>query len=314
MLALAPTPTPGPYPPSLPPQEPANWGDWIWSIASNLWEWIGAQQGPVVALAAIVTAVIAIVALRSTAKDSRERSRPIVLAYFRKSPNNESAFDLVVHNYGTSAAADVDVTFEPPFTDAQRKDHMVDSLAQRYEKPIPLMPPGSEITNVWWSLDFSAPNHSGKNRHPIPDEAVITITYKRNWLCSYKEKIKLDTAWMKGDTSTISSASRPGLAKQNAAALTKIAAEMRAANQRLRYIAENTERNDHSETKQVETVDFDLVTIVVGAGGDPAALAKKLGVSAHNASAIAALVESDPSTGDIDVISNGQIAPGSPSS
>ena len=34
-----------------------------------------------------------------------------MLAYFRKSPNNESAFDLVVHNYGTSAAFEVDVTF-----------------------------------------------------------------------------------------------------------------------------------------------------------------------------------------------------------
>jgi hypothetical protein len=70
-----PVSTPGPYPPSLPLQEPATIGDWVWSIVSNLWEWVSDQQAPLVALAAIATAVIAILALRSTAKDSRERPR-----------------------------------------------------------------------------------------------------------------------------------------------------------------------------------------------------------------------------------------------
>lgn len=304
-----PVSTSGPYPPSLPPQEPATIGDWVWSIVSNLWEWVSDQQAPLVALAAIATAVIAILALRSTAKDSRERSRPVVLAYFRKSPDNDRAFDLVLHNYGPSTAFDVDVKFSPPFTADQRTDHMVDALAQRYEKPIPLMPPGSEITNVWWSLDFSAPNLSSKNRHPIPDEALMTITYKRGWIRRYREKVKLDTNWMKGDTSTVSSGSRPGLAKQNTEAMKKIAAEMRVANQRLRDIAENTEKDAPAEVGPPASEAMSLPAMVAAAGGDAAILAVQLGVSEEKAIEIAEVVDREAVDDEIEVVSNGQITP-----
>lgn len=136
------SPTPGPYPPSWPPHEPATFGDWAWAAFANSWEWVGSQQAVLVTLATVITAIIAIFALRSTANDSRERSRAIVLAFFRKSPHNESAFDLVLHNYGNSAASEIDVKFEPQFGEEQRKDHMIEALAQRYDKRVPLMPPG----------------------------------------------------------------------------------------------------------------------------------------------------------------------------
>lgn len=298
--------TPGPYPPSWPPHEPAYVGDWIWSAFSNAWEWVGDQQSVLVALAAVVTAVIAIVALRSTASDSRERTRPIVLAFFRKSPNNESAFDLVVHNYGTSAASDIDVKFQPPFGDEERKDHMVKSLAQRYDKPVPLLPPGAEITNVWWALDFTAPDESGKNRYPTPDETVVSITYKGNRMRRFKEKVKLDTNWMKGDTATTSSSSRPGLAKQNTASLKKIAEESRAARFLLRDIADGVAGPQPSDF-----ADEALTDIIHAHGSDMMALAARLGVSEAKAAEIVALVDRAPTTSEIDVVSNGQISPGS---
>lgn len=299
---------PGPYPPSWPPQEPANFGDWAWTSIANSWEWVGSQQAVLVALAAVVTAIIAIFALRSTASDSRERSRPIVLAFFRKSPHNESAFDLVVHNYGTSAASDIDVEFDPPFTAEQRNDHMVKALAQRYDKPVPLMPPGAEITNVWWALDFSAPNGSGSNRYPTPDEALVSITYTGNRRRRYEEKINLDTSWMKGDTSTVSSASRPGLHKQNTTSLKKIADESRASRLLLRDIADGM-----SEGQLPPPAINDLSEMIQASGSDMTALAAHLGVSEKVAAEIVAVVESDPITGNIDVVSNGQIEPGSAS-
>lgn len=314
MLASA----PGPNPPSWPPHEPANFGDWVWSAVANAWDWIGTQQAILVALAAVITAIIAIFALRATASDSRERSRPIVLAFFRLATHNESAFDLVVHNFGSSAASDIDVSFDPPFDEDARKNHMVNTLAQRYEKRVPLLPPGSEITNVWWALDFTAPNGSGKNRYPTPDEAVMTITYKGNRIRRYTEKIKLDTNWMKGGTSSVSSASRPGLEKQNADSLKKIAAESRAVRSLLREIADGiTEARQppvEDDTRPDIVEDETLPDIIDVHGGDMAALAAKLGVSMANAIAIAALVERNPSTGDIDIVSSGQIAPGSTSS
>lgn len=300
--------TPGPYPPSWPPQGSASFGDWAWSALANSWEWVGNQQAVLVTLAAIFTAIIAIFALRSTASDSRERSRPIVLAFFRKSPHNESAFDLVVHNYGTSAASDIDVKFDPTFEEEQRKDHMVEALAQRYDKPVPLMPPGSEITNVWWALDFTAPNRSGKNRYPTPDEALIVITYKGNRVRRYKEKIKLDTNWMKGDTSTVSSASRPGLEKQNTDSLKKIAEESRAARVLLHDIADGM-----AGVQPIAPADNSLADVIHASGSDMSALAAQFGVSKETAVEIVALVGRQPMTGEIDVVSNGQIAPGSAS-
>lgn len=299
---------PGPYPPSWPPPEPANLGDWTWGAAANAWEWVGTQQATLVAIAAVVTALIAIFALRSTATDSRERSRPIVLAFFRLAPHNESAFELVVRNYGTSAASDIDVTFDPPFGDGERKDHMISALAERYDKRVPLMPPGSEITNVWWALDFTAPSGSGKNRYPAPDEAVMTITYKGNRRSRYKEKIKLDTSWMKGDTSTVSSSSHPGLQKQNSASLKKIADETRAARLLLRNVADGLSESQQPSDPSTETR---LVDIVSSSGSDLTALAVRLGVTEQKATEIVALLEREPLTEEIDLVSNGQIAPGS---
>ena len=296
---------PGPFPPPLPPAGSPTFGDWVWSIAANVWSFISDQAGPLTALAAVLTAVIAIGALRATANDSRERTRPIVLVFFRLSPNNESAFDLVLRNYGSSAASDINVKFDPPFDEEARKDHMVKSLAQRYDKPVPLLPPGSEITNVWWALDFRAAEHSGKNRYPTPDEATVTIIYKGNRRRPYSEKIKLDTNWMKGDTSTTSSSSRPGLAKQNTEALKNIAAEARAGRFLLRDIADGL-----GEPQIPDGSSDTLCEIVAASGSDVAALADRLGVSEGKASAIVALLDDHPTTGDIDVVSNGQIEPG----
>lgn len=50
------------------------------------------------ALAAILTAAIAVIALSRTARDSHDRSRPVVLAYFRAAEHNDRAFDFVVRN------------------------------------------------------------------------------------------------------------------------------------------------------------------------------------------------------------------------
>ena len=182
----------GPYPSYLPPQVQANFGDWVWTVVANSWEWVGSQEAVIVPLATAVTAIIAIVALRSTASDSRERSRPMVLAFFRKSPHNESAFDIVVHNYGTSSASDIEVRFDPPFTAEQRNNHMVNALAQRYEKLVPLLPPGSEITNVWWALDF--PHRRGRAR-------IVTRRPTSRWLASLTEAIG-DGAMKKRSSST----------------------------------------------------------------------------------------------------------------
>ena len=143
-MLLAPPPTPGPFPPSFPPQEPASAGDWVWSVLANVWSFLTSGAGALAALAAIVTAVIAVIALRSTSADSRERSRPVVYAWFRQAEHNDRAFDFVVRNYGPSAAHDVTLRFAPDFTAEQKADRLVEIIAERWERTLPVLPGRSQ--------------------------------------------------------------------------------------------------------------------------------------------------------------------------
>lgn len=78
-----------------------------------MWEWLKLNGAGLSALAAVVTAAIAVVALGHTASDSRDRSRPMMVAEFQLAVNNGAAIDLVVRNAGPSIARDVTVTFDP---------------------------------------------------------------------------------------------------------------------------------------------------------------------------------------------------------
>lgn len=216
---------------------------WLGQVIAGFWGWMGSQSLPLSALAAIVTAVIAVIALNRTSRDSHDRSRPVVLAYFRAAEQNDRAFDFVVRNYGPSAARDVALTFDPPFNDEQRKDRMTEIVAQRWDKSMPLLPPGAEIKNLWWS---TRPGPGGgevgaHNALETPDEVTVTITYCGSGKDQYTETIPLDGRWMKLDSSSVSSDSTRGRMKQIAEALGKVATETRSSRFLLRDIAEAAE-------------------------------------------------------------------------
>jgi hypothetical protein len=247
-----PTPTPGPHPPSFPPQDPATPGDWVWSAVANAWEWLAAQAGPVAALATVLTAVIAVIALTSTARDSRDRSRPVVLALFRLAEHSDTAFDFVVRNYGQSAARKVKVDFKPDLDADARTQPTTKALAERFDARIPLLPPGAEVSNVYWSGKNNGTN-TLVNNLKTPDQVTVTITYKRNWLCRYKEVIPLDAEWMGLATHSVSSTSTPGRMKQMAESLGKIADETKASRLMLRDIAESVATDDEAESDEPAT-------------------------------------------------------------
>lgn len=71
--------------------------DWLVSLLEG-------NAAVISALATVATAVIAVFALGSTARDSRERSRPMIFAMFREAEHSDSSFELVVKNFGLSAA------------------------------------------------------------------------------------------------------------------------------------------------------------------------------------------------------------------
>jgi hypothetical protein len=125
---------------------------------------LNTEAGALAAIATVVTALIAWRALTATASDSRERSRPVVYAWFRVADHNDRAFDFAVRNYGQSAARDVKVTFDPPFSVEQRRERLAEIVAERWDKTMPFLPPGAEIKNLWWSsLSPSAEEKGARN-------------------------------------------------------------------------------------------------------------------------------------------------------
>ena len=175
---------------------------------------LGPYAGVISALATAATAVIAIVALGSTARDSRERSRPMIFAMFREAEHSDSSFDLVVKNFGTSAARDLVVEFDPPLTEEERKDELTDFVAKRYDNPIPLLPPGSELTNTWWGGGITpGGGNEVTNQLNTPDEVAVSVSYKGNRFRRYCDKFTLSADTIKLKTYSVSSTSMPGRMK-----------------------------------------------------------------------------------------------------
>jgi hypothetical protein len=187
--------------------------------------------GVITALATVLTAAVAIVALGSTARDSRDRSRPLVFATFRMAEHSDSSFELVVRNYGTSAALNLIVEFDPPFTDEQRTEVRTDFVAKRYDDPIPLLPPNGELSNTWWSGGM--PPLGGDelvNTLNTPDKVGVKVSYKGNRFRRYRDEFQLTADTMKLITSSVSSTSVPGRIGSIAASLKSIAIQTTATN------------------------------------------------------------------------------------
>lgn len=187
------------------------------------------------AFAAIITAVIAVVALASTARDSRDRSRPLVMAVFRMAEHSESAFELVVRNYGSSAARDLEVSFDPPLTADDRQEDLTNIVAKRYDEAIELLPPGSELSNTWWR----GKNTGGRelvNGLNTPEEVSVLVSYKGNRIRRYKDTFRLSADIIKLTTYSVSSTSAPGRMKTIAESMKSIANELKSTNRQLRDI------------------------------------------------------------------------------
>lgn len=133
------------------------------------------------ASAGIVTASVAIWGIFAALRDSTNRTRPAMVAEFRIAPDSDSVLDLVVRNAGASTARQVKVTFDPPIDNLPRSDEhgpfMTNHTAKRYRKTIPVVVPGQEFANIWWTARYVENSDQAANGEPTPDEVVVTIEY-----------------------------------------------------------------------------------------------------------------------------------------
>lgn len=112
---------------------------------------------PISAFGAIITAVVAVATLAASARDSYERTRPLVVPYAKIGPSYiHGSTYLIVKNFGATAAHNVSVTFDPelPKLDVDGdnqpfRDTAAAGLQRRYSAPTPVLAAGQSLTNVW---------------------------------------------------------------------------------------------------------------------------------------------------------------------
>jgi hypothetical protein len=146
---------------------------------ASIWDALNANGGGIAALAAISTALVAIGTLWSARTDSQERSRPMVLAEFRKPPNSRTSIDLVVRNAGPSIARNVEVKFDLiPTVASNDRVSTKGALMTRYRDSIPTLAPGQELVNTWFAGVSGDHPVELVNSATTSDEVTVTIAYR----------------------------------------------------------------------------------------------------------------------------------------
>jgi len=169
-----------------------------------------------------VTGLVAIWALMAAKNDSRERSRPVIVAEYRVPPYAYFALEFVVRNAGPSVARDIEVTFDPdlgtPLPEQKIRQYMID----RYSAPLPFLGPGQELSNMVHV------DQRDQTSTDVPFEVTVKVRYRRSRWRWYEEEYLLKTAVYTSHTYQTSSDSPDGYLKAMRDALKKVAAQLEA--------------------------------------------------------------------------------------
>lgn len=141
------------------------------------------------ALAAVITSLVAVFTLGHIRKDSRDATRPMVVAELRDVPLATATMALVVRNVGRSVARNVTITFDPPLPQPEDlHGGLVHHVNRRYADPIPTLTPGTRFENIW---RFRGDADRGQE---VPaDRVVATAVYEDTRGRSYEDRYVLAT-------------------------------------------------------------------------------------------------------------------------
>lgn len=192
-------------------------------VLSPAFIWINDHGNGLSAMAAIATGVIAIGALRASARDSADRSRPVVVAEFQLATESDTSTDLVIRNDGATVARNLRVSFDRAIvTGDPNRDRGAGSIQQRYSRTIGVLSPRQELRNTWWFGGSVAGSNQLQNLNPTPDEVVVTLQYQGLGGVEYHDDFELHVDVMLHSTHSFSSTSVRGQLKTMAQALKKM--------------------------------------------------------------------------------------------
>ena len=136
-------------------------------------EQLTAFWSAIAALATLAAAFAAIVTLLALRADSRDRTRPMMGAYLQPHPLSHGTSELVVTNYGSTAACDVRVSFDPPLPmleGSAAAGKITPYLQRRYAAAIPTVAPTMRLINLY-TVGGDA------NDEPVPTDFTVTFNY-----------------------------------------------------------------------------------------------------------------------------------------
>jgi hypothetical protein len=194
-------------------------------LLSPALEWVNKYGQGLSALAAVATAWIAIGALRSAARDSTDRSRPVVVAEFQLAEESDTSLDLVIHNYGLTLARNLKVTFDGDILSGVKPNDRDGGgqIVDRYARTIGVLSPGQSLTNTWWFGVSRAGEDGLVNGHGLPDEVSVSVAYEALDGNSYSDTFDLHVSGMLLTTRSYSSTSMRGAVNNLAKSVKKIA-------------------------------------------------------------------------------------------
>lgn len=175
-----------------------------WDWLNDFFDWwttqrVAAGAAVVAAGAAVTAATSGVRTLRQNRRDSKARSRPMVAAELREVPYVKGTQILVVRNYGPSIARNVRVTFDPEIPEPKDPStSMTPFLKRRYATPLPVLTPGMELDNIY----FSGQQEGGSwvNREPTPEQVTVRITYENDAGDEFADVFPLDTNLIRNRT------------------------------------------------------------------------------------------------------------------
>jgi hypothetical protein len=121
--------------------------------------------------------MVATAALARTAFDSRNKTKPYLVAYFDCFEYTFSSLAFVIENAGQTAAKNIKVIFD---TELDRNSRVYKRFVG---KVIPVIVPKQKLTSVWYMRDINKVEADGTcaNREMLPRKATVVLTYRNHW-------------------------------------------------------------------------------------------------------------------------------------
>lgn len=182
--------------------------------------WFEANAGALAGLggvATVVAAVVAVFTLMRAGLDSASRSRPYIVVEYRVPEFAFKRMVLVVRNVGPTAARNVKVDFNPPFTTDGGHDRLAPYVARRYAQAIGVVGPGQELTSIVMV------DTEDETKSDVPETLVAKVHYDAPWWRrGYRDRFVLQRVVYAEQVFTRSSDSVEGRLKTIAEKVTEI--------------------------------------------------------------------------------------------